>query len=155
VDKFVSQEYHRHKRHTPNLGVLLVYLTLSQRGWATLRRPLVIEAFDRNVRWLLRKHPKLSGDSLSPEKRLEWTFNGAKTYLLLLIFQVYFMSRLGRPPSARGPFDVLNGYERQLGKPTTAQKEDLQKRAKEILVVTRWSDFSSGWRVAQARALFG
>lgn len=143
VYQFLSSEEFRCKRRTPNLGILLICLTLSRVGWAQrLRRPLVMEAFDRNVRWLLQKHPKLSRASLlTSDKRLECTFTGARTSLRLMMFQVYFLSCIGRPPSAKGPFDVLDRYEKRMGKPTTAQKEDLQRNAKEILAVTTWPQF--------------
>jgi hypothetical protein len=101
-----------------------------------------MEAFDRNVRWLLQKHPKLARASLlTADKQLECTFTGARTSLRLMMFQVYFLSCIGRPPSAKGPFDVLDRYEKRMGKPTTAQKEDLQRNAKEILAVTTWPQF--------------
>jgi len=137
VSKFLSQECDRHKRCTPNLGVLLVHLKLSQKGCATLRRPLVTEVFDRNdVRWLPQKCPQLSSPSLSPARRLDWTFVGAKTLLRLLMFQACFVSLIGRPSATRGPLDAMARRERQLGKPTTAQKEDLQRNAKAILAAT-------------------
>lgn len=100
-----------------------------------------MEMFDRNVRWLLQRHPVLSRESLSSDKRLELSFAGAETSLRLLMFQVYFMSRIGRPENTAGPMDVLERYEKCMGKPTTAQKDDLQRNAKEILAVTTLSQF--------------
>ncbi|CAB9502388.1 enzyme E2 2 [Seminavis robusta] len=141
VSRFLSAYYFRHKLQEPNLGLLLICLTLSKTGWNSLRKPLVMEAFDRNVRWLLRSYPLLAEDSISAEDRLQWTFQGAKTSLRLLMFQAYFMSRIGRPSNKRGPMEVLDQYERQMGKPTPKQKKDLQRNAKEILAVTTWSRF--------------
>ncbi|CAB9512106.1 conjugating enzyme E2 [Seminavis robusta] len=141
VQRFISANYYRHKRQVPNLGVLLVCLTLSKTGWNSLRRPLVMEAFDRNVRWILQEYPLLAKESLKPADRLLCTFDGAKTSLRLLMFQTYFMSRIGRPAGAKGPLDVLDQYDRQMGKPTPEQKRDLQRTAKEILAVTTWPQF--------------
>mmetsp|Transcript_54354 Transcript_54354/g.80617 ORF Transcript_54354/g.80617 Transcript_54354/m.80617 type:complete len:727 (-) Transcript_54354:88-2268(-) len=141
VNLFLSAERFRNKSFTPNLGLLLVCLTLSRRGWDALMKPLVIEVFDRNVRWLLQKYPELAQDSLPGKERLEKTFEGAKTSLRLLMFQVFFMSCIGRPKNATGPFDVLHNYEKRLGKPTTAQKDDLQQNAKDILAVQTWTQF--------------
>ena len=142
VRRFLSAYYYRHKRQVPNLGILLVCLTLSRTGWDSLRKPFVMESFDRNVLWLLRKEPRLErGDILSAD-RLSWTFEGAKTSLRLLMFQTYFMSRIGRPKGMLGtPSIVLDRYNKQLGKPSPDQKHDLQVASKEILAVTTWPQF--------------
>lgn len=141
VNQFLTSEYCRHKGSTPNLGVLLVCLTLSRRGWEPLRRPLVMEAFDRNVRWILQEYPRLSGGYVDANDRLNLTFAGSKTSLRLLMFQTLFMAKIGRPAGSQGPFSVLDRYNKQMGKPTTGQKEDLQKNAKEILAVVAWPQF--------------
>ena len=138
---FISSEQFRCKQGTPNLGILLICLTLSKVGWGRLKKTFVLEAFDRNVRWLLQKSPKLSQASLPARTRLAWTFQGAKTSLRLMMFQVYFLSCIGRPPTLAGPFDILGQYDMRLGLPSTAQKEDLQRNAKKILSVTTWDQF--------------
>jgi ubiquitin-protein ligase len=141
VGLFVTREKARHKRTTPNLGVLLICLTLSRVGWESLRRPLVMEVFDRQVRWNVKAYPSLAKQSLPVDKRLGQSFIAAKTSLRLLMFQVHFMSSIGRPSNTRGPFDVLDLYEKRMGKPTTSQKEDLQRNAKAILKVGTWNEF--------------
>jgi len=144
IESFLSSEKARTKRHTPNLGLLLVSLTLTNKGWNVLRKPLIMEVFDRNVRWLIQKCTALGDlnrNYFSDDRRLAETFIGARTSLRLLMFQVYFMSTIGRPSGTSGPFDVLARYEKRLGKPTTAQKEDLLKNAKEILAVNTWVQF--------------
>ena len=143
VDTFISSESHRHKRYTPNLGTLLVCLTLSDTGWGRLWKPLILESFDRNVRWLLQKHPKLGTHGPSDDERIRTTFYGSRTSLRLLMFQVYFTKHIGRPQGARGFRDVLVPYEKRLGRPTTAQKEDLQEACKAILAVDSWNEFCS------------
>jgi len=144
IESFLSSEEARTKRHTPNLGLILVSLTLTKKGWNILRKPLTMEAFDRNVRWLIQKCTALGDlnrNHFSDDRRLAETFTGARTSLRLLMFQVYFMSTIGRPSGTSGPLDVLARYEKRLGKPTTAQKEDLVKNAKEILAVNTWVQF--------------
>lgn len=145
IESFLFQKESRTKHKTPNLGLLFVSLTLSERKWNSLRNPFVMETFDRNVRWLLKMFPSLGNlDYNRPsddENRLNLTFIGARTSLRLLMFQVYFMSTIGRPTGTKGPFDVLDRYEKRLGKPTAAQKEDLLKNAKEILAVETWVQF--------------
>mmetsp|Transcript_28826 Transcript_28826/g.32313 ORF Transcript_28826/g.32313 Transcript_28826/m.32313 type:complete len:679 (+) Transcript_28826:102-2138(+) len=141
IGSFLKCEEARIKRATPNLGLLLVSLTLSQKGWDSLMKPLVMEVFDRNVRWNLQKDPSLGNHFLPDADRLDKTFAATITSLRLLMFQVHFMSTIGRPAGTSGPFDILDNYEKRLGKPTTAQKEDLLMNAKEILAVKTWNEF--------------
>ena len=68
-------------------------------------------------------------------------FTSATTSLRLLMFQVYFLSAIGRPSGTKGSFDVLGRYEKQLSKPITAQKEDLRRNAKAILAASTWVQF--------------
>lgn len=54
IESFLSSEEARTKQHIPNLGLLLVFLTLIRRGWDVSRKPLAMEVFDQNVCWLLQ-----------------------------------------------------------------------------------------------------
>ena len=144
VDEFISFEDSRHKKSTPDIGNLLCCLALSQNGWASLWKPLLLEVFDRNVRWILKDHPTMAITSVNyPDEatRLATTFEATATSRRLLMFQVYFMSTLGRPKDTKGPIDVLHRYNKRLGRPTTAAKEELQIACKEILAVATWEEF--------------
>ncbi|KAL3909591.1 MAG: hypothetical protein SGILL_008029 [Bacillariaceae sp.] len=140
VNDFIELDQARLKKATPDLGNLLVCLTLSSKGWHFLWKPFLLEMFDRNVRWLLRENPSL-GFECGVDYRLTETFQGTKTSLRLLMFQVYFMSEIGRPAGSNGPTDVLKTYDQRLGCPTTKQKEDLQLACKRILAVNNWPEF--------------
>ena len=65
IESFLSSEEARTKRHIPNLGLLLVFLTLIRRGWDVSRKPLAMEVFDRNVRWLLQNCSTLRNITMS------------------------------------------------------------------------------------------
>ena len=57
------------------------------------------------------------------------------------MFQVHFLRHIGRPTGTTGSNDVLERYEKRLGRPTTGQKEALQRACKEILAVRTWPEF--------------
>jgi len=141
IDSFRNNEAARLKINTPNLGLLLVSLTLSNNDWGAIMKPFVMETLERNVRWNFQKDPGLRDKFLGDDRRLDRTFGVSITSLRLLMFQVYFISTIGRPSGTSGPFDVLHRYEKRLGKPTTAQKEDLLMNAKKILAVCTWNEF--------------
>ena len=60
VRDFLAGERGRHKDTTPDLGRLLIALTLSCKGWSALCYPFLRELLARNVRWVLQKKPFLA-----------------------------------------------------------------------------------------------
>ena len=65
IKSFLSSEEARTKRHIPNFGLLLVFLTLIRQSWDVSRKPLAMEVFDRNVRWLLQNCSTLRNITMS------------------------------------------------------------------------------------------
>jgi len=112
VNTFIDDEYSRQKNKTPDLGMLLVALTLSDKGWTDMWKPFLLETFDRNVRWLFQKTPELARMDLDSESRLRKTLDGARTSLRLFMFQVHFLSQIRRPAE---PAVVLQRYHQRLG----------------------------------------
>ncbi|KAG6818736.1 hypothetical protein H0H93_002265 [Arthromyces matolae] len=101
LQRFVSSPRYRLKSHVPDLGELIVLITLvlalppEKRGrlsWASMNGPVLEEATIRNARWLLEKHPALEvmEDGPSPY-RLHTTFSIYKTGMRLMMFQVAFL----------------------------------------------------------------
>mmetsp|Transcript_40332 Transcript_40332/g.94129 ORF Transcript_40332/g.94129 Transcript_40332/m.94129 type:complete len:715 (-) Transcript_40332:530-2674(-) len=145
VRAFLECEDNRHKRATPDLGRLLVCLTLSSRGWAAVRYPFLREMLSRNVRWAVQKKARLG--ALSPPHapsaaaRASLTFDASLTSLRLVAFQIFFLHVVGRPAGTTGPFDVLAQYEQRLGRPNTTQRSQLQAMAKRTLQLSSWREF--------------
>jgi len=145
VRAFLTRDKCREKRETPDLGRLLVCLTLSSAGWPALRYPFLREMLSRNVLWVLRAKPRLRAISPSPPvsstERARETFEASSTSLRLVAFQVSFLQLVGRPDGTTGPHDVLAAYERRLGQPTAAQRTTLQDTAKRTLALSSWREF--------------
>ena len=143
VRGFVDHEHARRKSSTPDLGRLLVCLTLAGRGWEEMRAPFVSEMLARNVRWVLQLDPQL-GDrraAVSPTARAARWFAASRTSKRLVAFQIFFLRAVGRPAGASGPADVLAGYERRLGRPTASQRTLMQATAKKMLALSGWQEF--------------
>jgi len=142
---FLASDRGRDKSATPDLGRLLICLTLSSKGWHALRYPFLQEMLARNVRWVLQKKRWLGTTSPphapSPRARASATFEASLTSLRLVAFQIAFMNQVGRPAGSTGPSDVLAGYVRRLGRPTQIQRERLQATAKRTLQLGGWSEF--------------
>ena len=145
VNAFLSNEEGRHKTATPDLGRLLVALTLSRRGWTELRYLFLREMLARNVLWVLRKKPWLEATAPprapSAAVRAEHTFEASLTSIRLVAFQISFLNLVGRPAGTSGPEEVLARYEARLGRPTAAQRTQLQYMARQALRLATWREF--------------
>lgn len=139
---FLHSEAGRHKSQTPDLGQLLVYVTLSERfGWQDVAQAVADESSVRGVLWLLRESPRLESPKTSDVVLVRESFRGRLTGLRLLMFQAFFIHTVAAPDGV-GPQEALARYNLQFGLPTVAQKEALFQAAKEILAVDSWPAYN-------------
>jgi len=143
---FLTNADARTKRITPDIGKLLVLLTLTDAslGWDKLAITFLKESFARSVRWYSREHPAMlkNTDRLLSgvdQQRLNTVFAASQTSLRLLMFQVYFLTSVGR--RGQNPASQLQNYNKSLGRPSEVQKRALQGACKNILRVTSWDEF--------------
>lgn len=130
----------RSKDYVPDLGQLLVYMTVTEDvAWADLVPAVLHESQVRGVRWLLRDMPYLEG-SVDKNVRLQKTFQGRMTSLRLLMFQAYFLCNVARP-SGESLSASLSRYNCQFGQATEPQSEGLMRACRGILKVRSWSEF--------------
>lgn len=64
---------------------------------------------------------------------------GNKTAIRLLMFAVFFLEEVGRPPNTTFR-DIAARYDRSLGKPPLSE-EELQREVLAIKAVKTWPDF--------------
>jgi len=135
---FACSESGRHKSKVPDLGQLLVYITLSESyEWHDLAPAVIRECSTRSILWLLREHPKLESPSTSDAVLVRESFQSRLTGLRLLMFQAFFL-RTVASSGGKGPKAVLAHYNQQFGLPSAGQKEALFRAAREILQVSSW-----------------
>ncbi|KAJ3126758.1 hypothetical protein HK098_007137 [Nowakowskiella sp. JEL0407] len=134
VADFVQYPEFRMKDKTPDLGEWLIYLGLSQKYyWNNEVSKVVIPQFlSRTVMWMLRRKVDscpnknavfpylhlayLETDAVS-ELRLSETFTATQTSLRLLLFQVYFLTKILRPSQSTTNAVILDSLERNFGRP--------------------------------------
>lgn len=139
VKRFRHSPAARMKDATPNLGHLLVLMTLADESWEDLAIPFMREVFDRNVMWVLRKHPFLDvadaddGPTVDRE-RLQLTFGGSIVSARLCMFQTYFLRHVGRPKGSSVD-SVLAAYNASLGQPPAGAGRLLHAECRDILRV--------------------
>ena len=110
IAQFMSDEDQRVKAKVPNLGEFICLLAASEKyDWPSVASPLLVEVFDRNVLWLLKKYPhlgKLSDVGVSQE-RLRATFQAALVSMRLIMFNAWFLNNVAKPAAGRMP---CSGY---------------------------------------------
>ena len=148
LNSFLEEPAARDKIRTPNLGHLLVYLLVAgaSNGWDKLAQPFLREMLVRNVVFLLDprhgNRPYLAHMEAEPvsDFRLEQTFTGSRTALRLLMFQVYFLTHIGRPVG-KTLTDLRQSYDRQYGVPGEGVSDSLLQAIKTIYTVPAWDKF--------------
>ena len=146
--QFVEVPKTRWKQSTPDLGELIVIITLvlimppvdktRPITWELIRGKFLEEAITRNVRWVLDASPELEviEPSGACDYRLGTTFNNSKTSLRLIMFQVTFLNVFLR--TYQGDITRLDenyGFaEREL-------PERMVREIKEIYGVDNWPQF--------------
>ncbi|KAG6915897.1 hypothetical protein DXG01_009364 [Tephrocybe rancida] len=146
LHSFIQRPKYRWKAEVPDLGELIVLITLvlalpaSQRGrlsWASMNGPVLEEATVRNAKWLLEKHPTLEvmEDGPSPY-RLHTTFMAYKTGLRLMMFQIAFLDIFVRNYAAN-PDRLHDNY----GFPEPDIPARMVEEVKAIYKVNTWPAF--------------
>eukprot|EP00931_Biecheleriopsis_adriatica_P009031 TRINITY_DN110144_c0_g1_i1.p1 TRINITY_DN110144_c0_g1~~TRINITY_DN110144_c0_g1_i1.p1 ORF type:complete len:962 (+),score=202.17 TRINITY_DN110144_c0_g1_i1:39-2888(+) len=126
----------RDKSQVPDLGQLVVYMTLSESfGWQEVMSAVVNECHIRGVLWLLRAQPQVH--KLQDPQLLSSTLKHRLTSFRLLMFQAHFLRSIARP-RGEAPQRSLARYHRQFGQPTELQKEELIVATRRILEVSSW-----------------
>lgn len=144
LKNFIRKPQHRHKTYTPNLGNMLMMLTISDTySWKDIRKHYLEESGDRNIMWILKEYPFMAKVE-KPEKLLEESYiiddttktveDAKKTILQkifditivgkkLLLFNLYFVNEVIGDDKKK----FINMLDRNYGFPTDKIKEKFQQ----------------------------
>merc|ERR1719174_744426 len=136
---FRAREAARAKYATPNLGEFLCVLAVTEVSWEEIAIPLLEEAFDRNVLWVLKAYPDLVNET-DAALRIRQSFAANTVSLKLLSFQAWFLRKVARPPHKTAA-DVLAGYDRTKGVPAASLVDALQDHCKSLEKMQSHADF--------------
>jgi len=148
IKNFCTKDSVRDKEITPDIGELIVYLSISKYSWKRFYPSFAREVFDRNARWILTKYPGLrdvEGDKLRSCIRLTQSFLATKTGKRLAAFQCFFMNEIACPTELQGNPDkvkiLFKEYNDRLGKPVRGIAERLQVHSRKVLAMSNWFDY--------------
>ena len=111
--------------------------------------------FDRNVKWILQKHPGLSErhignqeeKSEEGERRLQKTWESAQVSCRLLMFHHFFLKVLRRDPLVDNGqrYLTIDEVKRRLdlchGRPGRSMENQIQQGVKQIKAIDSWPGF--------------
>ena len=145
ISDFIKDERQRTKDNCPSLGDFIPLLAVSENYcWNDVRSAYVQENFDRNALWVIKQYPRLKNPDrgygskqIKNMDRLSKTFDANRTSMRLLMFHVYFLTKIARP-NGRSLKEVTSNYDLFYGRPTSQMKEDLQNYCKNVLDIDGW-----------------
>eukprot|EP00494_Astrolonche_serrata_P025539 UN25800 len=148
VGDFISNSLHRDKENTPELGEILIILSLTDFSWNDFMPHFMEETMHRNVRMILTKYPNLNNiedyDILSC-LRLRQSWDACKMGHCLVMFQRFFLENVARPTYVeRNPAKLrvlLNEYNKTYGRPQGNITRMLQIYSRKVLAVKGWDDY--------------
>ena len=156
LQHFIQTPTSRVKRQVPDLGELIVLVTLvlalppvseNPVSWLQLNGPFLEEAIVRNVRWVLMDAPELEVMEAGPsDYRLQKTFEKSKTSLRLMMFQITFLDIFIK--TYTGNITLLDD---NYGFSEAGLPEHMVEEIKAIYNVTTWPAFFQ--RVQYARGV--
>ena len=158
----------RHKSAVPSLGELLPLALLAGRPWAEVVVPFLEEAFVRNARWAIKRHPELAdvkeelrrGELVSP-RRLALSLEAGAVSLRLFAFHCVCLELLcdelqplhhrsamasempsKGPPLPPAPAALKAHLDRYFGRPTQRTLLKLQRATSRIKNLASWGPSS-------------
>jgi len=145
IGNFIKDERYRTKRVVPALGEFIPLLACTDKfSWKDVSEAYLLENFDRNQKWVLEKYPALG--NLSNEKepvdktRIIQTQNATVVSQRLLMFHVFFLNHIAKPPG-KSVADMRAMYDESFGRPSDRMKYALQQKVKELQKISNWIEF--------------
>jgi hypothetical protein len=106
----------------------------NQYRWHHVAKAVISETFDRNVIWICKQDPSLAtladinkananNNGAKPgveQHRLDTSFEATAVSMKLLLFHVYFLTRVARPAGA-SLAQVADNYDRYFGRPNSKE----------------------------------
>lgn len=100
IESFIKDKANRIKDKTPNIGELLIYLTLTEKfKWADLADAFLEEQFDRQIFWILKQFPEMEKDEEKgkldfTQEKIEASFKATEVGFRIIMFLKTFNSDL-------------------------------------------------------------
>ena len=137
ITEFIKNENARVKSEIPSIGDWIPLISVSNKyTWHHVAKAVIGETFDRNVIWICKQDPTLAtladvnkanqnnnNANTKPgveQHRLDKSFEASLVSQKLILFHVYFLTRVARPPGT-SLVQVADNYDRYFGRPNSRE----------------------------------
>jgi len=148
VENFRRGEEFRNKKIIPNLGHWIACLAASNKySWRDLCTSYLRENFDRNAKWILKKHFELHDPKIPMANRLKRSLSASLVSLKLCMFHVTFLRMFrfdARSGQLRTVLETKKYLDSLYGRPSHSMVQNLQKYVKRIKKTRTYEEFFSG-----------
>lgn len=144
IENFIKDKANRVKDKTPNLGELLIYLTLTDKyHWEDIKDAFLEEQMDRQIFWILKQFPEMEKDE--EKKKLEFTqekieasFKATEVGFRIVMFLKAFNSDLIDKQSLKDFAAILDGQYCQVGE---GQETGFRQQLKRIMSIRDYMNY--------------
>jgi len=148
IKQFIEEKECRDKEVTPDLGELIVSLSISSYKWEDFIPSLMDELFQRDARWILAKYPGLrnfEGKETISCIRMTQSFHATMTGKRLSMFQRFFMKEIACPSELEGNPNkckiLFDEYNSRFGRPVPGIARRLQLHSRKVLAAASWWEY--------------
>jgi len=131
------------KDYVPDLGCFIQSICISSYSWDDLKDVIIEEFFDRSVLHQSSDYSKKKESTLNPSsdnESLRIHFEGMRTGLRLILFDVTFLTHFGKPVG-RTVEDIKNLYDGNNGIIPQEMSDHLLETIHKINSIQDFSDF--------------
>eukprot|EP01113_Clastostelium_recurvatum_P031528 TRINITY_DN3943_c0_g1_i2.p1 TRINITY_DN3943_c0_g1~~TRINITY_DN3943_c0_g1_i2.p1 ORF type:complete len:1330 (+),score=273.35 TRINITY_DN3943_c0_g1_i2:459-4448(+) len=132
LTRFISSPAHRNRKHTPDLGDLIIYLTVTDKfSWSDLRSPYIVEQTRRAARFA----EQFLVASIADEDTLIRTYYEKTTGARVSLFVLLFLDLVARPPGMTMG-QIKDTYDRAWGRIPPSILGKLQAGYHDIMAIS-------------------
>jgi hypothetical protein len=137
IEQFINNPKKRSRTYTPDLGDLILYLTVTPRfTWTDLKKAYIMESCRRSARFVRSIAGHVPLQSIKSEDELfEYWMKGTNGGRVTM-FNVLFINLIARPPGSTLE-DIANTYDSRWGRLSDEKLSALKRGYDEIMKVTR------------------
>jgi len=145
IDRCLEETHLLEKDNTRDIGTFLLKTAITEKyGWRSVRKPVLLELFDREVPKYLSRYPELEhidkeSEDDDPQDRLQKVLDCTMEDRRRIMVQVFFSFIHNR--SKAHPQVHLEEYGKRYGAPDKAEIEAISKKLSEVYAARDWNSY--------------
>jgi len=144
IDRCLEQTHLLEKNKTRDIGTFLLKTAVTEKySWRSVRKPVLLELFDREVPKYLNRYPELehidAENDDDAQNRLQKVLDCTVEDRRRIMLQVFFSFSINR--SRNHPRAHLEVYSKRYGSPDKGSIEAASKKLNEVYAARNWNSY--------------